>query len=124
MSLHFLIRCCWLQDGEIRKAFQRSLGKQGMKFKLGIKVNSAELKNGGVELKMESAKGGKEETVQADIVLVSAGGLSRLIGGLYLAGQDTDGTHMVQVSTVLGWQVGCIAGIIVEVGHQAAMHCT
>ena len=65
-----------MQDGEIRKAFQRSLGKQGMKFKLGIKVNSAELKNGGVELKMEPAKGGKEETVQADIVLVSAGGLS------------------------------------------------
>ena len=65
-----------VQDGEIRKAFQRSLGKQGMKFKLGIKVNSAELKNGGVELKMEPAKGGKEEMVQADIVLVSAGGLS------------------------------------------------
>ena len=67
-----------MQDGEIRKAFQRSLGKQGMKFKLGIKVNSAELKNGGVELKMEPAKGGKEETVQADIVLVSAGGLPGL----------------------------------------------
>lgn len=78
-----------MQDGEIRKAFQRSLGKQGMKFKLGIKVNSAELKNGGVELKMEPAKGGKEEMVQADIVLVSAGGLSGLDWGLRVS---IDGT--------------------------------
>ena len=78
-----------MQDGEIRKAFQRSLGKQGMKFKLGIKVNSAELKNGGVELKMEPAEGGKEEMLQADIVLVSAGGLSGLDWGLRVS---IDGT--------------------------------
>ncbi len=33
--------CLPLQDGEVRRAFQRSLQKQGLKFKLGTKVGNA-----------------------------------------------------------------------------------
>jgi hypothetical protein len=62
-----------MQDGEVRKAFQRSLTKQGFKFKLGIKVQSAKTDGKTVTLETESVKGGKQETMEADIVLVSAG---------------------------------------------------
>jgi len=60
-------------DGELRRAFQRALQKQGMKFKLGTKVNSAELTESGVKLSIEAAKGGKAEDLEADVVLVSTG---------------------------------------------------
>ena len=62
-----------MQDGEIRKAFQRALTKQGFKFKLGVKVNSAKVDGKSVVLDTESVKDGKKEEMKADIVLVSAG---------------------------------------------------
>lgn len=60
-------------DAEVRKLFQRSLQKQGMKFKLGTKVNSAKVVGGAVQLALEPAKGGAAETMDAEVVLVSAG---------------------------------------------------
>ncbi|KAJ7065918.1 dihydrolipoyl dehydrogenase [Mycena belliarum] len=61
-------------DGEVSKQFQRLLAKQGLKFKLNTKVVSAEKsENGKVFLKMEAASGGKEETLDADVVLVAVG---------------------------------------------------
>lgn len=50
-------------DEEVAKTFQRTLGKQGLKFKLGTKVVGAEKRDGKVFIKTESAKGGKEEEV-------------------------------------------------------------
>ena len=55
------------------KQFQRLLSKQGIKFKLNTKVLSAEKKDGKVYLQAEGAKGGKEETLEADVVLVAVG---------------------------------------------------
>lgn len=60
-------------DEEIAKQFQRSLQKQGLKFMLNTKVLSAEKKDGKVLLKTEAAKGGKEDTLEADVVLVAVG---------------------------------------------------
>jgi len=60
-------------DEEIAKAFQRSLQKQGLKFKLNTKVISAEKVDGKVQIKTEAAKGGKEETLDANVVLVAVG---------------------------------------------------
>ena len=61
-------------DGEIRKAFQRSLTKQGFKFKLNTKVTAAKKSgSGGVVLSLEPSKGGPTEEFEADVVLVSAG---------------------------------------------------
>ncbi|OSD03673.1 dihydrolipoyl dehydrogenase [Trametes coccinea BRFM310] len=60
-------------DEEIAKLFQRSLQKQGLKFMLNTKVLSAEKKDGKVFLKTEAAKGGKEDTLEADVVLVAVG---------------------------------------------------
>lgn len=61
------------QDGELRKAFQRTLGKQGLKFKLNTKVKEAKTEGNVVKLRVEPSKGGDEETIEADIVLLSAG---------------------------------------------------
>ncbi|EMD31231.1 hypothetical protein CERSUDRAFT_89245 [Gelatoporia subvermispora B] len=60
-------------DEEIAKQFQRILGKQGLKFMLNTKVLSAEKRDGKVYVKTEAAKGGKEDTLEADVVLVSVG---------------------------------------------------
>jgi dihydrolipoamide dehydrogenase len=60
-------------DEEMAKNFQRILTKQGIKFKLSTKVVGAEKRDGKVFIKTESAKGGKEEEIAADVVLVSVG---------------------------------------------------
>ena len=70
--MHDIIDVAGLQDTEVRKAFQRSLTKQGFKFKLNTKVNSAEITGDKVKLDLETKKGDKE-TLEADVVLVSAG---------------------------------------------------
>jgi len=45
---------CHLQDGEVRRAFQRTLEKQGMKIKTGTKVR--EQVHTGVKLKQQGMK--------------------------------------------------------------------
>ncbi|KAJ2911119.1 dihydrolipoamide dehydrogenase precursor [Coemansia aciculifera] len=60
-------------DAELAKAFQRSLSKQGMKFKTSTKVIDSEKIAGKVLVNVESAKGGKKETLEADVVLLSVG---------------------------------------------------
>ena len=61
------------QDSEIRKNFQRSLTKQGFKFKLGYKVTGASVDGDTVTLAVENVKDGKTEELTANVVLVSAG---------------------------------------------------
>jgi dihydrolipoamide dehydrogenase len=60
-------------DGEIGKAFERILTKQGLKFRLSTKVTSATTTDSGVDLTVEPAKGGQTEILHADVVLVSIG---------------------------------------------------
>ena len=55
------------------KSFQKTLAKQGIKFKLNTKVTGADKNDGKVFVKTEAAKDGKEETLEADVVLVSVG---------------------------------------------------
>ena len=60
-------------DGEIAKTFERVLGKQGMKFRLGTKVTGARRGDDGVTLQLEPAGGGAAEELQADVVLLAIG---------------------------------------------------
>ncbi|KAL1409928.1 dihydrolipoamide dehydrogenase precursor [Vanrija albida] len=60
-------------DAEVAKTFQRILGKQGFKFKLSTKVVGGQREGDIVKLKVDSAKGGKEEELEADVVLVAIG---------------------------------------------------
>jgi dihydrolipoamide dehydrogenase len=60
-------------DAEIAKQSQKILGKQGIKFKVNTKVVSGDASGDGVKLEVEAAKGGKQETLQSDVVLVAIG---------------------------------------------------
>jgi dihydrolipoamide dehydrogenase len=60
-------------DADMAKAFQRTLTKQGISFKLGTKVTAAKASKTGVALTLEPAAGGAAETLNADYVLVAIG---------------------------------------------------
>jgi dihydrolipoamide dehydrogenase len=60
-------------DGEVAKAFQRLLEKQGFTFKLASKVTGAKTSKSGVTLSVEPAAGGTAEEVKSDVVLVAIG---------------------------------------------------
>jgi dihydrolipoyl dehydrogenase len=56
-------------DADVARQMQKILSKQGMDFKLGHKVTGVS-KN---KVKIEPAKGGKEDTIESDVVLVCIG---------------------------------------------------
>lgn len=60
-------------DGELAKQAQRIFAKQGMDFRLGMKVTGVEKLKSKLKLTMEPAKGGPSETLDADVVLVAIG---------------------------------------------------
>ncbi len=60
-------------DGEVRKEARKIFKKQGFDIRTGTKVTKAEAKKDGVTLTVEPANGGKAETIDADVVLVSIG---------------------------------------------------
>ena len=60
-------------DAEVSKQIQKILQKQGIKFKLGTKVTKGDDSGATVALGVEAAKGGKEESLDADVVLVAIG---------------------------------------------------
>ncbi|XP_055312262.1 dihydrolipoyl dehydrogenase, mitochondrial [Sitodiplosis mosellana] len=60
-------------DAEVSKSFQKILGKQGLKFKLGYKVTGASRQGDSVTVSLEKKDGSTKEDVTADVVLVSVG---------------------------------------------------
>ena len=71
--VEFLDRIVPAIDGEVARAFERILTRQGIKFRLATKVTGAERTNDGVTLNIAAAKGDATETLKADIVLISIG---------------------------------------------------
>ena len=71
--IEFLDRLVPTMDGEISKAFERILAKQGMKFRLRTKVTGARADKKAVTLTVEPAKGGAAEEITADVVLLAIG---------------------------------------------------
>lgn len=60
-------------DAEIAKQTQKILGRQGLKFMLNTKVTKGDDSGSTVKLDVEAAKGGKAQTLEADVVLVAIG---------------------------------------------------
>ncbi|KAH6677516.1 hypothetical protein B0J14DRAFT_560306 [Halenospora varia] len=78
-------------DAEISKAAQKVLKKQGIDFKLNTKVMGGDATGDKIALQVEAAKGGKEETLNADVVLVAIGRRPYTSGlGLENIGLETD----------------------------------
>jgi dihydrolipoamide dehydrogenase len=96
--VEFLDRIVPGMDTEIAKTFQRILQKQGIKFRLGMKVVGTNTTESGVTLKMEPATGGAEETLSADVVLLSVGRRSYTQGlGLEEIGVALDDRNQIKV---------------------------
>jgi dihydrolipoamide dehydrogenase len=60
-------------DAELAQAFQRSMTKQGIVFRLGQKVTGAKASATGVTLGFEPVAGGPAESLNADVVLLAVG---------------------------------------------------
>jgi len=78
-------------DLEIANGFQKILTKQGMTFRLGVKVTGAVASDTGVKVTVEPKAGGEAQTIDADIVLVAVGRRPYTEGlGLETVGIKTD----------------------------------
>ncbi|KAI7869914.1 dihydrolipoyl dehydrogenase [Spinellus fusiger] len=87
-------------DGELAKSFHKLLTKQGLKFKMNTKVNGAKVEGDKVTIQLESSKGGKEETIEADAVLVSIGRRPYTYGlGLENVGVELDNRGRVVIDS-------------------------
>ena len=140
--VEFLDRITPGVDDEVTKFLQRTLAKQGLKFKLGAKVTKAETTDAGVTLTVEPAKGGDAETLEADVVLVSIGrrpfvqglGLDKVgvkmtergriavdghfqtsVPGIYAIGDVIDGPMLAHKASEDG--VACVETLAGQKGH-------
>jgi len=83
-------------DNEVATAFQRVLQKQKFQFKLSTKVDKATKTGKGITLNVSASKGGNEETLEADVVLVATGRRPYTVGlGLEEVGIKKDGLMVV-----------------------------
>ena len=60
-------------DGEVAKQSQRIFTKQGIEFRLGMKVTGVDKLKSKLKLNMQPAAGGETESIDADVVLVAIG---------------------------------------------------
>ena len=86
-------------DSEVARQFQRMLQKQGMEFKLSSKVAGIDKQDdGSLKVRVEPAKGGEAEVLDADVALVSIGRKPYTEGlGLEIVGVALDERGRVRV---------------------------
>ena len=110
--VEFLDRIVPTMDGEVARAFQRILARQGLKFRLGTKVTAARSGNDGVRLTLEPANGGNAEELNADVVLVSIGRRPFTQGlGLDAVGVELDERQRVKTNAHFATNVSGIYAI-------------
>jgi dihydrolipoamide dehydrogenase len=89
--VEFLDRILPGMDSEVARQSQRLFEKQGMTFKLGSKVTAVDTSGKKLKVKVEPAKGGEAEMLDADVVLVAIGRVPYTEGlGLKEAGVALD----------------------------------
>ncbi|MGH6621246.1 MAG: dihydrolipoyl dehydrogenase, partial [Alphaproteobacteria bacterium] len=99
-------------DLDVAKNFQRLLEKQGIAFKLSSKVAGVDASGKTLKARVEPAKGGAAETIEADVVLVAVGRVPYTEGlGLDTAGVKTDNRGRVIVDAHYATNVAGIYAI-------------
>jgi len=99
-------------DAEVAKQLQRTLAKQGLAFKFGIKLVGLDAKGKTLKLTLEPVKGGKQETLECDVVLIAVGRVPNTQGlGLAEAGVKTDNRGRVIVDAKFATSVPGIYAI-------------
>ena len=89
-------------DGEVQKTFQRTLKKQGLKFVMGAAVQSVAATKTKAKVTYKLKKNDKEETVEADTVLVATG-RKPFTDGLGLGDIGVEMSERGQVKTDAHW---------------------
>jgi dihydrolipoamide dehydrogenase len=96
--VEFLDRILPGLDSEVARQSQRLLEKQGIAFKLGSKVTGVDSSGATLKARIEPAKGGAAEEIEADVVLVAIGRVPFTEGlGLDEAGVKKDNRGRVIV---------------------------
>ena len=96
--VEFLDRILAGMDGEVGRAFQRLLEKQGIKFHLSSKVSAVDGSGERLKAQIEPAAGGAAQTIEADVVLVAIGRVPYTEGlGLETVGVQRDNRGRVVV---------------------------
>jgi dihydrolipoyl dehydrogenase len=130
--VEFLDRILPGMDGEIAKQAQRVLARQGLTFSLGREVRSASVAGERVRTTIAARKDGKEEVVEADVVLVAIGRRPYLEGlGLEALGVQRDPRGFLAVNerfetSVPGvFAIGdCIPGpMLAHKAHEDGVAC-
>jgi len=107
--VEFLDKVLGPMDGEVSRQFQKLMEKQGITYKLGAKVTGVKKSGKGATVTFEPVKGGKVETLSADVVLVATGRRPYTEGlGLAEAGVVLDKQGRVEIND--HWQSN-VAGI-------------
>ena len=96
-------------DGEVQKAFQRILKKQGMKFVMGAAVQNVDKSKTKAKVTYALRKDDSEHTIDADVVLVATG-RKPYTDGLGLEALGVTMTERGQIETNADWQTN-IPGI-------------
>jgi dihydrolipoamide dehydrogenase len=71
--VEFMDRVCPSMDIELTNNFKKILEKQGFKFMMKTKVVGGKGSASGCKVEVEAAEGGKKQTLDCDIILVSTG---------------------------------------------------
>lgn len=96
-------------DGEVQKAFQRILSKQGIKFIMGAAVQSVDAKKTKATVNYKLRKDDSDHKLEADVVLVATG-RKPFTDGLGLDALGVEMTPRGQIKTNAHWQTN-VAGI-------------
>ncbi|WP_300378237.1 dihydrolipoyl dehydrogenase [Henriciella sp.] len=115
--VEFLDRSLPGADAEVAKEAQRIFKKQGLEFRMGTKVTGVEKLKTKLKLFTEPAKGGDEEVIEADAVIVAVGRRPYTEGlGLENVGGKTDKRGVIETKDHFKvadgvWAIGdCIHG--------------
>ena len=100
--IEFLDAVCPGMDAEIQKTFQRTLKKQGLTFVMGAAVQGVKVNRGKAKVTYKLRKNDKEETVDADTVLVATG-RRPYTDGLGLVELGVEMSERGQVKTDAHW---------------------
>ncbi|MEQ9436897.1 dihydrolipoyl dehydrogenase [Hyphomonas sp.] len=95
--IEYLDRILPPADAEVAREAQKVFKKQGLDFRLGMKVTGVEKLKSKLKLSMEPAKGGETETLDADVVIVAVGRKPYTDGlGLESIGVEPDKRGVIQ----------------------------
>ncbi|WP_164659423.1 dihydrolipoyl dehydrogenase [Tropicibacter sp. Alg240-R139] len=101
--VEYMDAVCPGMDKDVQRTFKRVLEKQGLKFIMGAAVQGVETTKSKAKVKYQPKKGGDEEMIDADVVLVATG-RKPYADGLGLDALGVKMTERGQIATDAQWR--------------------